>query len=177
MTVSTKTFELDHGLELILYVANRVTDATFHSISKILYFADKLHLSRYGRLMSGDSYVAMKHGPVPSAIYDLLKFAGGKVDRFTPPEWAQAAAAAIEVPNAHSVRPRRCEDSSQISASEKSCLDQSIAENADLSFGQLTDKSHDGAWNEAGDNDLIDLSSIARTLPNAVEVLAHLNQP
>jgi uncharacterized phage-associated protein len=38
-----------------------------------MYFADRKHLEKYGRFICGDSYVAMKHGPVPSEIYDILK--------------------------------------------------------------------------------------------------------
>ncbi len=39
----------------------------------MMYFADRLHLERYGRFICGDSYVAMKNGPVPSFTYDILK--------------------------------------------------------------------------------------------------------
>lgn len=40
---------------------------------KILYFADRYHLRRYGFLASSDKYCAMKLGPVASATYDLLR--------------------------------------------------------------------------------------------------------
>jgi uncharacterized phage-associated protein len=66
-------FNLDKGIEAILYIAQKVDDPTFHRISKIMYFADRKHLEKYGRFICGDSYVAMKHGPVPSEIYDILK--------------------------------------------------------------------------------------------------------
>ena len=32
-----------------------------------------MHLNKYGRPITFDNYVAMKHGPVPSLAYDLLK--------------------------------------------------------------------------------------------------------
>ena len=60
-------------IELVVYLTGRLRGPTFHSISKMLYFADKLHLSKYGRLISGDNYVAMAHGPVPSAVYNIMK--------------------------------------------------------------------------------------------------------
>jgi uncharacterized phage-associated protein len=66
-------FDPEKALNLVLYVAGEVPQATFHTISKVIYFADKLHLQRYGRLICGDSYVAMKHGLVPSEIYDMMK--------------------------------------------------------------------------------------------------------
>lgn len=63
-------FDPEKAVEVILYVASRVRDSGFHRVSKILYFADRDHLAMYGRFICGDSYVAMKNGPVPSGAYD-----------------------------------------------------------------------------------------------------------
>ena len=75
MPVHIKHFDRDKALEAILYIANSLHNPTFHSISKMLYLSDKLHLQDYGRLICGDSYVAMEYGPVPSAIYNMMKVA------------------------------------------------------------------------------------------------------
>jgi hypothetical protein len=40
---------------------------------KLIFLADRYHLCRYGRLITNDSYVAMKHGPVPSATRDIVE--------------------------------------------------------------------------------------------------------
>jgi len=40
---------------------------------KMLYFADRYHLRHFGCLASGDTYFAMKLGPVASTTYDVLK--------------------------------------------------------------------------------------------------------
>ena len=40
---------------------------------KLVYFADRYHLRKYGRLVTDDSYVAMEHGPVPSASRDIIE--------------------------------------------------------------------------------------------------------
>jgi len=69
-------FKLDieksvHATLLVLNELGGTTD--FHKVFKILYFADQKHLARYGRPVTGDSYVAMKNGPVPSNIYDIFK--------------------------------------------------------------------------------------------------------
>lgn len=66
-------FDEDVAIEVILYIAHCVLDPTFHRISKIMYFADKTHLERYGRFICGDNYVSMQHGSVPSFMYDILK--------------------------------------------------------------------------------------------------------
>lgn len=41
-------------------------------MDKLLFLADKLHLVRYGRTVTGDWYAALEHGPVPSQIDNLL---------------------------------------------------------------------------------------------------------
>ena len=75
---NTKRFSFDpeKGIEVLLYIADKTKD--IYKILKILYFADKLHLSKYGRFISGDYYIAMKHGPVPSRSYDIIKIARGE---------------------------------------------------------------------------------------------------
>lgn len=40
---------------------------------KLLYFADRYHLRRYGRTLSNDEYFAMSYGPVPSGAKDLAE--------------------------------------------------------------------------------------------------------
>ena len=48
-----------------------------HKLCKILYFADQRHLSLYGRSITGDTYIAMQYGPVPSNVDDILKAVRG----------------------------------------------------------------------------------------------------
>lgn len=40
---------------------------------KLVYFADRYHLRKYGRLITNDTYVAMKNGAVPSSTRDILQ--------------------------------------------------------------------------------------------------------
>ena len=70
-------FNAEKAIEVILYIAEHIKEPTFHTVSKVLYFADKEHLEKYGRFICGDSYIAMRRGPVPSGVYDLLKLARG----------------------------------------------------------------------------------------------------
>lgn len=41
---------------------------------KLVYFADRFHLRRYGRPISNDIYLAMPLGPVGSSIKDIAEF-------------------------------------------------------------------------------------------------------
>ncbi len=40
---------------------------------KLLFFADRFHLRKYGRLITNDEYFAMNYGPVPSGGKDLVE--------------------------------------------------------------------------------------------------------
>jgi uncharacterized phage-associated protein len=40
---------------------------------KLVYFADRYHIRRFGRPVVGDEYLAMPYGPVPSGTKDLAE--------------------------------------------------------------------------------------------------------
>jgi uncharacterized phage-associated protein len=40
---------------------------------KLLFFADRFHLRKYGRPITNDEYFAMNYGPVPSGAKDLVE--------------------------------------------------------------------------------------------------------
>jgi len=42
------------------------------ALLKLAFFADRYHLRNYARPISGDIYYAMKLGPVPSALKDII---------------------------------------------------------------------------------------------------------
>lgn len=62
-------------LEIILWLANREPKKgiDLYRLLKILFWADKWHLNRYGRPIAGDRYVAMPYGPVAEVAYDILR--------------------------------------------------------------------------------------------------------
>jgi len=165
-------FDPEKALQAILFVAKNLPGATFHQISKIIYFADKDHLQKYGRLICGDTYVAMKHGPVPSGIYDMLKAVRG--DGFS--ECQDKAQEAIEVQGAHTVVPKVEPDMDAFSQSDIECLTASIKQYGRLTFSQLADLSHDEAWKGADENDIIDVEQIIATLPDGSALLEHLQE-
>lgn len=50
---------------------------------KLVYFADRYHLRRFGRPVVGDEYLAMQYGPVPSNTKDIAEMGDflGKEER------------------------------------------------------------------------------------------------
>jgi uncharacterized phage-associated protein len=65
-------FNLEKFISAMTYMAHRVSDLTKLRASKLLYFADKYHLTKYGRPIIGDVYIRMDHGPVPSQSLDFM---------------------------------------------------------------------------------------------------------
>jgi len=67
----------DRIREALLHVVAEADAArmrlTQFEIAKTMFLADQAHLRRYGRPITFDEYVAMRDGPVPSLIYDVLK--------------------------------------------------------------------------------------------------------
>lgn len=69
-----KLFKYDKAVNAILYSLQQLGGKTdMHKLCKILYYADQRHLSMYGRSITGDTYIAMQFGPVPSCVDDILK--------------------------------------------------------------------------------------------------------
>lgn len=169
-----KTFEFDAkvAVEAVLYLATKSQEPTFHHIAKLLYFADRLHLERYGRFICGDDYVAMKNGPVPSRVYDMFKVVRDGYDYISFPEIQGAFCV-----KAYTVYPQRKADFEWLSESEIECLDQAISSYDQYSFGQLTKISHDAAWKSADKDDFISVEAIVHSLDNPQYLLDHLTNP
>lgn len=172
MVVSARSFDVGKAIEAILFVATNLANPTFHSVSKVFYFADKKHLERYGRLICGDSYVAMKHGPVPSQTYDLMKVPVGRV--WVNPDQAVLIQSAFDVSSGCRIQAKRQPELRQLSESEIECLEASIAEFGGKTFGELTRLSHDAAWDSADENEFISIEEIAKTLSDSEALIVHL---
>jgi len=163
------TFDEERALEALLYVVERGCTNLYHAL-KVLYFADKEHLGQYGRFITGDRYIAMAKGPVPSAVYDMVKWVRGD----------GCVAVSSRVESALSVRGRvtlhalRGAELDALSESDVECLDSAIAHYSHLPHGTLMDASHDPAFKSTKRNAEIPLELIARELPDGEEVLAYL---
>ena len=172
-------FNAEKAIESILYIIENGTQPTFHHVSKVFYFADKEHLERYGRFIWGDSYIAMKNGPVPSGVYDLLKIIRGDLSPlFYPPQKIiDDIHQAIDILGRYGIIIKRKPDAEMLSASDIECLDNSIKKYGNLSFRQLTELSHDKAWESADQNDLMEIDHIIAGFDNSAELSEHLSDP
>lgn len=135
-----KFLDAEKALEVVLYVSHRTNN--LFNLVKTLYYADKYHLEKYGSLITGDHYIAMEDGPVPSGAYDLIKFVRGddfifdsKIVKAHPED-----ALRIEVEkggNKTLVIPLRAPNLDLLSESDKECLELSIEKYADMNTSKL----------------------------------------
>ena len=110
----------------------------------LLYFAQHDHLVKYGKVLGEDSFRALRHGPVPPYTYKALQIAEGKPLEGDFDEFLSG----MEVRDKKvytSVKP----DMDYISGADKRCLDAAIAKYKDTDPYDLSDLSHDSAWEEA----------------------------
>ncbi len=168
MTIRCR-FNAEKAIEVLLYVAKRVPDV--YAALKILYFADKEHLAKYGRLISGDSYVAMRLGPVPSGAYDLVKNARGEGFCMADLPIQEAFTA-----DRTTITPRREPNLDLLSQSDIECLDFAIRRYGHMSLGQLKRLSHrEKAYQDADENDFMSLEQIVLSLPDGEQLLQYLH--
>jgi uncharacterized phage-associated protein len=167
-------FRKEIAIEAILYIANRVERSDIHKICKKLYYADQQHLSKYGRSITGDTYIAMNYGPVPSNVEDIFKAVRG--DSVFSQYVEGIRNDSFDFFNKFILRPKREADLDYLSESDVECLDMAIAKCKDLSFQQLTDLSHDLAWNNTQRDRAISVKDILREQGDDeeyVEFIAH----
>lgn len=178
------TFSPEKALESVLYTASKLKKPTIHEVLKLRYFADKLHLADYGYLASGDDYVAMKFGPVASSTYNILKAARGDQNGWIHPHLFKLVDGVLGIgADKKTLRALRAPNLLWLSTADISCLDQAIERYGNMPFDMRTELSHDSAWDEAwkvaSDDEVgqspMPIKSIASTLVNAQEVIAHLD--
>lgn len=163
-------FNKETTIQAILYVLSkkRQKKASIHELAKILYFADQEHLSRYGRSITGDSYIAMKYGPVPSSTYDLLKALRG--DGYFADQVEQERQLLL-VRGRYEVQALRPADLDALSLSDRECLDQAATSCEDLSFDERTQLSHGEAWCQTAANEVISLEDMLREKGDSPEYI------
>jgi uncharacterized phage-associated protein len=159
-------FDPDKGLEVLLYISNRISNKDLYWVLKVPYLADKYHLREAARLICGNTYYAMKDGPVPSDMYDLIKDV--RDNRRSP--HLDRARAAFHV-EGNTIQPKRDANGEFFSKTDIECLDRAIREIGGLSFNELKNLTHDAAYESADSNGEMSLEAIVRTLPEGEMIL------
>ena len=158
-------FEKEIAEETILYVIKNTAIPDIYHVLKIIYFAGRLHLERYGRLIYGDDFTALKHGPVPQETYNLIKKYRDNNARYP-----------VAVCG-NNIKALRDANMDVFSESDIECLDEAISEYGHLSFDIIKNKSHTAAYNKANENDYMKIEDIVSEFKNGDVLLKHLQNP
>ena len=108
---------------------------------KLVYFADRYHLRKYGRPLTGDTYLAMNFGPVPSGTKDIAYLS----DFLSNSERSYA-------------------ESFLQQASDTFCFESKAEPDARV-FSQTDTEALSFAWNEFGRHDAFMLADITHEYP------------
>ena len=176
------TFSPERALESLLYLAKRLKQPTIHEVLKLRYFADKIHLSKFGFVASGDSYVAMKFGPVASETYNLIKAARGDQNKWIHPRFIELVRGNMSVENGKYITPLREADEMLLTKADVECMNEALCQYGNMRFDERTELSHDAAWKQAwnqAENDELGAGDmpvleIAKTLENSADVLEYI---
>lgn len=174
------TYDRQSLVEMVLYILNKTKGTDIYHIFKILYFAEQKHLLEWGDRMVPDNFHAYEYGPVPDQLYKALHN-NPKYGRELPQMILNVVHYAGEdAPNV--LLPNREPDMDCLSLADVECLDASISDNTRLSFNELKEKSHDGAWLEAwisaqnGNDDTIDPVSMAKAAGASEGLLEYIDE-
>lgn len=66
-------FQRQTLIEIVLYVLNKTKGVDFYHFFKILYFANKAFLAKWGTRIIADDFCALEYGPVPTNLYNAVK--------------------------------------------------------------------------------------------------------
>lgn len=165
-------FKKDKALNSVLFILQKeggVCD--MHKVCKVLYFADQKHLSDYGRMITGDNYIAMNYGPVPSRVYDMFKAVRGD-SYFSGEELSDK----LSFSNKKDVVGLACPDMDMLSESDVMCLEYAIGICKGKSFSEITDMSHGYAWSNTAKDRNISAKDMLREVGDSEEYVEYVSR-
>lgn len=170
-----KLFKQDVAIQAILYILQKMGGTCdIHRCGKILYFADNEHLSKYGRSITGDAYVRMDFGPVPTCIYDLLKAVRG--DSFFASQVDDIRNHSFHFVNNKDIAALSDPDLSYLSESDIETLNKHINLLKNKRFSEISDASHGYAWSHTAPNGVISVRDRLTEMGDSEEYINYIEE-
>ncbi len=168
MDLQEKYFTIIHSL---LFAINKLGGrADFHKVFKILYFADREHLAKYGKPITNDKYFAMSNGPVPSLAYDIFKSlrSNGRISDIDLTTYFQLEGHCLVLAKANA-------DEEYIPESAQALICHYASKFKHFSFNRLSSESHDKAWEKAFHDSEMNTLDIAKAGGANKEMLSYIS--
>jgi len=128
-------------LEALVYITSHGVSDVWRPL-KLLFYAEKIHMERYGQPITGDTFIAMEAGPVPSFAYDLIKSARGKPWCNDDKVESLEPKAALETVGTIKIFPKRKPNLDLLSESAVEALDEALKTYGSMSDYELSRKVH-----------------------------------
>ena len=145
--------EINKIKAVVEYILQQMSGAVdYIHLFKVMYFAQEEHLALYGVPIMYDTFMARKHGPVPSLTYNVLRVAEGKTIEITDELHSFASDLILTEIEGHQVVGLATGvqvDMDELSCSNIRILDKWIAHCKDIESFDLSELSHDKAWQKA----------------------------
>ena len=167
--MTTAVFNLSKALNALLYLADKANNKDMMSLFKLLFFSEMEHMNVWGRSITGDRYIAMENGPVPSCLYDIVKAVRG--DGYYRTEGEKFKKYFI-VEKWMFVTPKRQAAMNVLSMSEIKIFDQMIAKYRDYTPEQLSEVSHGYAWKNTKRDHEMKVEDIMKEYGSSQEFIA-----
>ncbi len=166
-------FNEEKTLSAMLYLAGQTGEIDLYLLMKMLYLADRAHIVKWGRTITGDTYEKMDWGPVPINAYTMINSLRGVSKWHVNLEnWLQFRENKAEkeyiVSAVCSPRLRK------MSRSDKAILDAVYQDYKDFGFAEINRTVHDDpayqAFDKTGREHMSDEDLVEHD-PDLVEVL------
>ncbi|MFK7030681.1 Panacea domain-containing protein [Flavobacterium oreochromis] len=165
-------FNESKALNAVLLICHKLKRKDFHKIFKILYFSDRDHISEYGRSITGDTYIAMQDGPVPSKIYDILKSVRGDGYFKDNGKFSKL----FEIEKWDLVFPKEEPNLKSLSKTDIEMINNALSKYGDLTWDEVREKSHDYAWSNTALNTPISIDNLVFETGNNEDYLDYIKQ-
>jgi hypothetical protein len=120
-------------IEAIVYLATQRPRIDVFHMCKVLFYADRQHLRKYGRPILGDTYCAMDDGPVPSFALNVAK----RIDMYVSDDLLEIAKQKLSIDNSDGyirLIARTTFNDESFSRTDIECLNEAIDKYADMAF-------------------------------------------
>ena len=134
-------FSVDKALQVLDYIQKKSNTTDKMKLLKLEYFADRYHIRTYCYPLLSDCFYAMKQGPVPSKLYDILKLENGEYSSLTQEELNEAQKH-IKMLNPFSIEVEGIDKNDKLSISAIKSLDFALREFGSFTPDQLSNISH-----------------------------------
>ena len=165
----------EKAIETIVWLASEKPGIDIYHLGKVLFYADKKHINRYGRPILGDTYIRMEYGPIPSGVKDLIS-----KNLWLSPDHIESVNNAIEIKNTPhpSIFTSRPPNMDFFSETDIECLKESLFKYGDKSFELLKKKTHnERCWLETSPNQPLDYALfVDEDNPNRDEILKEMSE-